>query len=128
MIIALNNEPLNSLEWPKQHFSLQYQYNIQKKSNENKEEDQLGDYLLIQYQILWTNIIRIVWQIVRRITDAILKGKGLKGEATVSKQYMNSCWFIFFFFYFSTQFGALFGLELISLSCLCIWKLTDWRM
>ena len=28
-----------------------------------------GDNQLIQYQILHTNIIRIVWQTVRRITD-----------------------------------------------------------
>ena len=37
-------------------------YNINTvSSNENKEKYQLGDELLIQYQILKTNIIRIVW-------------------------------------------------------------------
>ena len=35
--------------------------------NENKEKYQLGDELLIQYQILQTNIIKIVWQIERRL-------------------------------------------------------------
>ena len=30
-------------------------------SDENKEKYKLGDYELIQYQILQTNIIRIVW-------------------------------------------------------------------
>ena len=35
------------------------------------------DYKLIQNQILWTDIIRILWQKVRRITDKILRVKGL---------------------------------------------------
>ena len=43
-------------------------YNINTiSSNENKEKYQLGDDLLIQYQILQTNIKRIVWQIERRL-------------------------------------------------------------
>ena len=33
-------------------FSLQYQYNIKHRSNENKVKYQIGDYKLIQYQIL----------------------------------------------------------------------------
>ena len=37
-----------------------------------KKKYQLGDWLLIQYQILQTNIIEIVWQTVRRINDGIL--------------------------------------------------------
>ena len=57
--------------------SIQYQYNIKQTSDENKEKYQLGDYKLIQYQILQTNITRTVLQIVRRITDEIL---GVKGE------------------------------------------------
>ena len=52
--------------------SIQYK----QTSNENKEKYQLGDYKLIQYQILQTNITRTVWQIVRRITDEILRVKG----------------------------------------------------
>ena len=56
--------------------SIQYKYNIRQTSDENKEKYQLGDYKLIQYQILQTNITRTVWQIVRRITDEIL---GIKG-------------------------------------------------
>ena len=43
-----------------------------------KKKNQLGDYKLIQYQILHTNITRTVWQIVRRITYEILGIKGLK--------------------------------------------------
>ena len=48
-------------EWPRQNFSLQYQYNIKQTSDEIKEKYQVGDYKLIQYQILQTNIIRTVW-------------------------------------------------------------------
>ena len=46
----------------------------------NKEKYQPGDYKLILYQILQTNITRIVWQTVRRITNEIL---GIKGLNTV---------------------------------------------
>ena len=46
------------------------------RKNENY---QLGDYSLIQHQILRTNIMRIVWLIVRRITDEIM---GMKGFTT----------------------------------------------
>ena len=42
---------------------------LRQAGDENREEYQLWDYLLIQHQILWTNIIRIVWQIVWRITN-----------------------------------------------------------
>ena len=43
-------------------------YNINTiSSNENKEKYRLGDDLLIQYQILQTNIKRILWQIERRL-------------------------------------------------------------
>ena len=52
-------------------------YNIKQKSDENKEKFQLGDYKLIQYQILQTNITRTVWQTIRRITNEILEVKGL---------------------------------------------------
>ena len=53
-------------------------YNIKQKSNENKEKYQLGDYKVIQCQILQTNIKRTIWQTVRRITNKILGVKGLK--------------------------------------------------
>ena len=43
------------------------------RSDENKEKYQLGDYKLIQYQIV---IMRIVKQTVRIITNKILGGKG----------------------------------------------------
>ena len=38
----------------------------------------LWDYQSIQNQFLQTNIIRIIWQKVRRITDEILRFKGFK--------------------------------------------------
>ena len=41
-----------------------------------KKETKLGDYKLMQYQILQTNIIRIGWQTVRRIIREILGVKG----------------------------------------------------
>ena len=34
-----------------------------------KKKHQLGEYQLIQYQIHQSNIIRIVWQAVKRITN-----------------------------------------------------------
>ena len=37
------SEPFNSHEWPRQNFSLQYQYNINQISDENKEKYQFGD-------------------------------------------------------------------------------------
>ena len=54
-----------------------YLYNINQMSDENKENYQLWDYKLIQYQILQTNIMRIIWQTVRRISNEILVVKGL---------------------------------------------------
>ena len=62
-----------------QNFSLQYQYNIKQTSDENKEKYQLGDYKLMQYQILHANITRTVWQTIRRITNEILGVKRLRG-------------------------------------------------
>ena len=41
-----------------------------------KKETKLGDYKLMQYQILQTKIIRIGWQTVRRIIREILGVKG----------------------------------------------------
>ena len=51
--------------------------NTKQTSNENKEKYQLGDFRLIQYKILQTNITGTVWQTVRRITNEILGVKGL---------------------------------------------------
>ena len=41
-------------------------------SDENKEKYQSWDCQWIQYQILQTNIMRIIWQTVKRITNEIL--------------------------------------------------------
>ena len=55
-------------------------YNINIISNRKvmreKKKYQSGDYKLIQYQILQTDIIRTVWQTVRRITSEIMGVKG----------------------------------------------------
>ena len=77
------------LDHRRQNFSLQYQYIIKQTSEENKEKYQLGDNQLIQSQILPTNITRIVWETVRRITNEILGVKGLRGnEETVEQSGM----------------------------------------
>ena len=58
-------------------FSLQYHDSVKQTSDENKEKYLSGDYLLIQYQILWINTTRIVLQPVRRIANVILRIGGL---------------------------------------------------
>ena len=54
-------------------------------SDENKTKYQLGDYKLIQYQILQTNITRTVWQTVTRITNENLGVKGLRTKKVTHK-------------------------------------------
>ena len=71
--------PFNSHEWPRLNFSLLFQTNIKQTSDENKEKYQLGDYQLIQYQILQNNNKRIIWQTVRRIANEILGVKLIMG-------------------------------------------------
>ena len=68
--------------------SIQYQAD---KSDENKVKYQLEDYdyKLIQYQILQTNITRVVWQTVTRITNEILGVKGLRCCTTVKVLYQS---------------------------------------
>ena len=66
-----NLKPFESHEKPRQNFSLEHQYKIKTTSDEKRDIYQLGDYYLIQYQFLRTNIIRIVWLTVRRITNEI---------------------------------------------------------
>ena len=48
-VIHWSHLTLNSHEWPRQNFSLQYQHNINQISDENKEKYQFGDNKLIQY-------------------------------------------------------------------------------
>ena len=62
------------------HFkSLQYQYNTKQAKDENTEKYQyLGNYNLIQYQFLQSNITNPVWQTVRRITNEFLGVTELK--------------------------------------------------
>ena len=51
--------------------------NVKHRSDEDKVKYQLGDYWLIQNQILQNNTIRIVCQTVKRITNEILGVEGL---------------------------------------------------
>ena len=68
--------------------SIQYQYNIKLINNENLK-NQSGDYELIQNQILWTNIIRIVSQ----ITIEILGMKGLEKNQLRKRKCLETHWF-----------------------------------
>lgn len=63
---------------PRHDFSLKYQYNMKQTNNKKIRKYQLGDYYLMEYQVLKTNIILIIWQTVRRMTEKILGVKGLK--------------------------------------------------
>ena len=104
-----------SHKWPRQNFSSQYQYNIKKISYENKERYQLGDYKLIQYQILQTNITREVRHTVRRVTNEILGVKGLKKKAWNIYIYIYIYIYIFnlhFFFYFLWSFNKMLPLKM----------------
>ena len=42
-------KPFISHEWPRQNFSLQYQYNVNQISDKNIAKYQFGDNKLIQY-------------------------------------------------------------------------------
>ena len=61
----------------KTEFLLTISNNINQASDKNRGKYQLGDYELIQYQILQTNNTRAVWKTVKRITNEILGVKGL---------------------------------------------------
>ena len=50
---------------------------IKQTSEENRKKTRLGDYKLIQYQILQIEIMSILWQTVGRTTYEILGIKGL---------------------------------------------------
>ena len=60
-------------------------------SDENKEKYWLWDYYLIRYQIL-QNIMRIVGQIVRRITSEILGVYGLKKILYLGQKPVGLVW------------------------------------
>ena len=51
---------------------------MKQASNKNKEKISIGGLLVDSIQILQTNIIGIVWQTVKRITNEILGVKGVK--------------------------------------------------
>ena len=69
-----------------------YPYIIDTKSIQGmrikKNINNLEDCWLIQNQILQTQIIRIVWQTVRRITNEILGVQGVKKSSVI----LNSIW------------------------------------
>ena len=53
-----------------------------------KNINNLEDCWLIQNQILQTQIIKIIWQAVRRITNEILGVQGVKKSSVI----LNSIW------------------------------------
>ena len=64
-------------------------HNIKQTSDENKEKYKLRENELIQRQILQTNVMRTVWQIVRRITNEILGVKGLTSQFALCRNTSN---------------------------------------
>ena len=84
--------PFTSHEWPRQNFSLPYQYNINQIGDENKEKYKTEDFLPGPVpQTLRTSIIRIVWQTVKRITYEILGIQGLKRSFRTNLIYSSVC-------------------------------------
>ena len=51
---------------------------MKQNSDKNKEKISIGGLLVDSIQILQTNILEIVWQTVKRITNEILGVKGVK--------------------------------------------------
>ena len=83
----------NSCQWPRQNFSI-LQHTINQISDENKVKYQFGDRL-IRYQILWTNILIIVWLTVRRITNLIWQLNGWAVQLLSQfKQQGDKIWFL----------------------------------
>ena len=59
--------------------------------DKNKEKYQLGDFKLIQYQILQANNLRIMWQTVRRFSNEIMEVKGLIKCAEQELETVSTC-------------------------------------
>ena len=70
------NTPLTPLSNQDRISPYNIKYIIKQISDGNKEKYQLGNYYLIHHQILHTNILSIIWQTVKRITNEILAVKG----------------------------------------------------
>ena len=68
------------------------EHNIKQSNNKNREKYKVGDDYLIWYQIIKTNIIRIVWQTVRRITTEIMGVKGLMSDCLTILKYFSCIW------------------------------------
>ena len=81
------------------------------------KKHQLGDYLLIQFQILQTNFMWIVWETVRRITNEILGVKGL----TLFLVLTWSFWLFVSFSFTLTGLCDFFSSDIFNFFTLC-WK------
>ena len=71
------NQPFNSHERLRKNFLLTILIHTSTRVMRTKRKTQLGNYRLIQYQILQIDIISILWQTVRIITNEILRVKRL---------------------------------------------------
>ena len=85
-----------------------YHHSIKQTSHKNIKKYQLGDKLT-QYQTLWTNIMRIVWQTIRRIPKKFWINNTILTMELRSFQYTACMWWImvlsvFFFFFFFFMF------------------------
>ena len=86
-----------------------YHHSIKQTSHKNIKKYQLGDKLT-QYQTLWTNIMRIVWQTVRRIPKKFWINNTILTMELRSFQYTACMWWImvlsvfFFLFFFFVLF------------------------
>ena len=88
--------------WLRENFSLQYQYNTKQTGDENIEKYPLGDYYLIQYQILWTNSehtlfkeLNNIWETVRGITYEFLGVKGKRKNDVSLTSYGHDSIFVY---------------------------------
>ena len=80
-----------------------YHHSIKQTSHKNIKKYQLGDKLT-QYQTLWTNIMRIVWQTVRRIPEKFwINNTILIMELRSFWHLMNYGSYCFFFCYLSMK-------------------------
>ena len=70
-------KPLNSLTWLTCDFSLQYQYIITQTGSENTQTYQVHNIILIEHQILITNLQGDVKQLKERINNQVLGVNGL---------------------------------------------------
>ena len=76
-------QPLNSHGWSRQNFSLQYQYNVKQTSDENSKNINEGIITWSNTKFSELTSYEFLRQTVRRITNKILRVKGLSVRSQV---------------------------------------------